>query len=159
MKILAATDASDWINVDDPVMGGVSRSHTTLVGAALVFAGEVSLANSGGFCSTRTEGRTWNLPAEISSFALTVRGDGRRYKFTVRTDANESGSYRHDFQTRQGELTSHVFAIGDFEMYRRGKHLPDAPELDPKTVRSIGMLISEAQAGAFKLEIIGIEAA
>ena len=49
-----ASDGLRWINVDDPVMGGASTSQTRVVehsrlGPVLVFAGEVSLANSGGF--------------------------------------------------------------------------------------------------------------
>lgn len=157
------TDEFEWINVDDPVMGGISKSDTRVVdrskhGPALVFSGEVSLENNGGFCSTRTEGHEWNLAADVTAIELEARGDGKSYKFTVRTDEHDQGSYRHEFDTRAGSVEMYVFALEDFEMYRRGTHLPDAPPLDVATIRSIGILISDGQAGEFELEIFRIGA-
>lgn len=151
-----------WVNVDDPVMGGLSRSHTQLVnaadGAVLVFEGEVSLQNNGGFCSTRTEGHHWELSDGVTRFDVAIRGDGKRYKFTVRTSDHQFGSYRQEFDTQPDELTTLSFAAEDFEMYRRGTHIADAPALDPTTIRSIGFLISDSQKGSFQLEIHQIEA-
>ncbi len=155
-----AKDPIEWINVDDPVMGGRSRSQTHVRervkrGPALVFEGAVSLENNGGFCSTRTEGHEWHLEG-LDAFEFEARADGKRYKFTVRTDQHHEGSYRYDFETKRDAIATHVFAIEDFEMYRRGSHLADAPPLDPSTIRSIGVLISDKQAGEFALEIFEI---
>ena len=155
-----ATSKVDWFNVDDPVMGGISESHSEVVErgtdeTVLIFSGNVSLENNGGFCSTRTEEHKWNLPP-LSGFQLKVRGDGKRYKFTVRTGEESQGSYRHEFDTRRNKTVTHDFAIEDFEMFRRGTHLADAPPLDPSKVESIGILVSDKQAGDFELEIFGI---
>ena len=43
---------SDWFNQNDTVMGGVSDSATTWVDEQLVFSGNLSLDNNGGFTST-----------------------------------------------------------------------------------------------------------
>lgn len=158
-----ANDELEWINVDDRVMGGVSKSDTRLVEgdngeASLVFTGEVSLENNGGFCSMRSEGKEWHFTEDIAGFELEARGDGKSYKFTVRTDQHQQGSYRHEFDTIEGVKATYLFALEDFELYHRGTHL-DAPTLDPTTIESIGILVSDKQAGEFELEIFRIRAA
>ena len=78
-----ATALARWEIVNDGVMGGVSRSRLTVANRTGVFAGEVSLENSGGFASVRS--RPESLPAAgATGFLVRVRGDGHRYKFTAR---------------------------------------------------------------------------
>ena len=43
-----------WSSIDDPVMGGVSRSRMSVRNGIAEFAGVVSLENNGGFASTRS---------------------------------------------------------------------------------------------------------
>lgn len=157
------TDDVSWLNIDDPVMGGRSRSQTRVVNrgsgkCALRFAGEVSLENNGGFCSTRTDGKAWDTSG-ATGFAIELVGDGRRYKFTVRTDEDERGSYRVSFDTRDGVRERHTFAFDDFEMYDRGRHLPNAAALDVSRIQALGFLISDKQAGPFRLDVFSIRAA
>ena len=65
-----------WQNIDDPVMGGQSRSTMRIDGGIAAFEGIVSLENNGGVASLRSR------PAEhdLGSFAglvLRVSGDGK----------------------------------------------------------------------------------
>lgn len=90
-----------WGAVDDVVMGGVSESGIQLVDNTALFAGNVSTANSGGFASVRT--RNFDTPLDLSSYegvTLRVKGDGKRYKFFLRTETQWDGvGYSYSFDT------------------------------------------------------------
>lgn len=73
-----------WQIVNDDVMGGVSTSRFEVTNGLAMFGGEVSLENNGGFASVRSSPARQNL-AGLDAFVVRLRGDGRRYKFTVRT--------------------------------------------------------------------------
>ena len=100
-----ATNTAAWQVVNDDVMGGVSTSSFRLTNGVAVFQGEVSLENNGGFASVRSLPARHDL-AGCDAFVIRVRGDGRRYKFTARTDRSfDSAIYQsrlHDEERRVG---------------------------------------------------------
>lgn len=147
-------DFAPWGAVDDVVMGGVSRSRfeRAAPGVAL-FTGRVSLDFGGGFASCRTLARAWPA-AGASAFVLRVRGDGRTYKFTLRTDDGYDGvQYQSRFTPPAGEWHDCTLLLESFVASFRGRPVPGAPPLDPARVRALGLMISEKQAGPFALEI------
>jgi hypothetical protein len=117
----------------------------------------VSLENNGGFASVRS------LPAKHElaggdAFVIRVRGDGRRYKFTARTDRSfDSAIYQLAFATKKGEWVEHRLPLREFVATFRGRVLPGEPPLDAARIASVGFLISEKQAGPFRLEIAWIK--
>lgn len=154
----AATNASAWQIVNDDVMGGVSTSSFNVTNGVAVFRGEVSLKNNGGFASVRSSPARQNL-AGLDAFVVRVRGDGRRYKFTVRTEAGfDTPIYQCAFTTRRGEWEEHRLPFTDFVPTFRGRVLTNMPPLDPASIVSVGFLISDNQAGPFKLEVAWIKA-
>ncbi len=153
-----ATDATAWQIVNDDVMGGVSTSSFRVTNGVAVFRGEVSLENSGGFASVRSSPVRQSL-AGHDAFVVRARGDGRRYKLTVRTEAGfDTPIYQCAFTTRHGEWEEHRLAFKDFLPTFRGRVLTDVPALNPARVVSVGFLISDKQAGPFKLEVAWIKA-
>ena len=85
---------------------------------------------------------------------LRVRGDGRRYKFTVRTEAGFNAlNYQAEFTTKRGEWEEHRLAFKDFMPTFRGRVLTDVPPLIPSKITSVGLLISDKKAGPFRLEM------
>ena len=119
----------------------------------------VSLENNGGFASVRSSPVRENLTG-FTAFVLRVRGDGRSYKFSVRTGAGfDTPLYQCSFTTRQGEWEEHRLAFSDFVPTFRGRVLTDVLPLNPAKVNSVGLLISDKQAGPFRLEIGWIKAA
>ena len=154
-----ATNPAAWQVVNDDVMGGVSASHWRITNGAAVFQGEVSLANNGGFASVRS------LPAPLDLaggdiFVIRVRGDGQRYKFTARMDGSfDSAIYQTVFTTKKNEWEEHRLPLKEFVPSFRGRVLAGEPPLDPANVVSVGFLIADKQAGAFRLEIGWIKAA
>jgi len=155
----AATNAPAWEVVNDDVMGGVSTSQfQVLTNGGAVFSGTVRLENNGGFASVRSAPVRENLTG-LTAFVLRVRGDGRRYKFSVRTGAGfDTPLYQCSFATKQGEWEEHRLAFSDFIPTFRGRVLTDVPPLNPVKATSVGFLIADKQAGPFRLEIGWIKA-
>jgi len=147
-----AADLALWRPVDDVVMGGVSRSSFERAGAGVArFSGNVSLENFGGFASVRTPPRDWDA-AGAQAFLLRVRGDGKTYKFTVRTSDGFDGiQYQSRFSTTAGEWTDVRLPVREFVATFRGRKVPFAASLDPAKARAIGFMISDKQAGPFEL--------
>ena len=153
-----ATNAAAWQVVNDDVMGGVSTSSFRLTNGAAVFQGEVSLENNGGFASARSLPAHHDL-AGCDAFVIRARGDGRGYKFTARTDQSfDSAIYQAVLPTKKGEWKEHHLLMKDFVPTFRGRALSGEPPLDPARVASVGFLISDRQAGPFRLEIVWIKA-
>jgi len=155
----AATNSAAWEVVNDDVMGGVSTSQfQVLTNGCAVFSGTVRLENNGGFASVRSQPVRADLTG-CDSFLLRVRGDGRRYKFSVRTEAGlDTPLYQLAFTTKRGEWEEHRLPFKDFVPTFRGRILTDVPLLDPAKITSVGFLIADKQAGAFRLEISVIRA-
>jgi len=165
MVLLDFDDAADfaiWAPVNDVVMGGVSRSTISPEEPGTArFAGLVSLENSGGFASVRTAPRAWATAGAIA-FALRVHGDGRTYKFTVRTDDGFDGIlYQARFTPPAGEWYETRLPLDSFSATFRGRVVSGAPPLDAGRVRALGLMISDRQAGPFELLVdrIAVEVA
>ena len=154
----ASTNSTKWQVVNDDVMGGVSTSQFQLLtNGGAIFSGVVSLENNGGFASVRSNPVRENL-SDTSAFAFRVRGDGRRYKFTVRTEAGfNAPNYQAEFTTKRGEWEEHRLAFKDFIPTLRGRVLTDLPPLIPSKITSVGLIISDKQAGPFRLEMSWIK--
>ena len=154
-----ATNHPAWQIGNDDVMGGVSTSRfQRLTNGGAVFSGVVSLENNGGFASVRSQPVRADLTG-CDSFLLRIRGDGRCYKFSARTEAGiDTPLYQLAFTTKRGEWEEHRLAFSDFVPTFRGRVLTDVPPLNPARVNSVGFLISDKQAGPFRLEIGWIKA-
>jgi len=148
----------EWRNVDDAVMGGVSRSSLTIRDDGHAeFSGEVSLERNGGFASVRTtlELRDYS---SYDRFRIRVRGDGRRYSFRVRNDERFDGVvYAGDFDTA-GAWQEIDLPFSAFRPLFRGQAVIGVPPMDPGNVVQIGFLISSRQEGPFCLEVEWIRA-
>lgn len=118
----AATLSPTWDVVNDEVMGGVSTSQFQMqTSGGAVFSGTVRLENSGGFASVRSAHVHQDLTG-FTAFVLRVRGDGRRYKFSVRTEVGLlTPLYQSSFTTRQGGWEEHRLAFCDFVPTFRGR--------------------------------------
>ena len=149
--------AAPWQIVNDDVMGGVSTSNLHMEAAAAVFQGELSRRNNGGFASVRLGMSAPDL-SSCDTFRLILRGDGRRYRFTVRTaDSPEGVSYQCNLETRSAAWETHLVLFHRFAASIRGRALPDAAPMDPANITTLGFLISDQQEGPFRLEIARIE--
>ena len=67
-------------------------------------------------------------------------------------------SYRSHFQTQQNSWQIIKVPFSDFVPVFRGRVLEGVPPVKPERINQIGFLISDKQAGPFKLEIEWIQA-
>jgi len=150
---------ADWYPIDDAVMGGVSRSRLRHDPAGFaVFEGVVSLDRGGGFASVRSRPRDLGAAGAVA-YVLEVRGDGRRYKLSLRIDENFDGaSYQAAFDAPEAVWATVRVPVGDFVATMRGRRVAGAPPLDAARVRQAGFVIADRQAGAFALAIRSIRA-
>jgi hypothetical protein len=149
--------AALWSPVDDVVMGGISRSAFNLAEPGTAeFSGAVSLDFGGGFASVRTRAQAWPT-AGAKAFVLRVLGDGKTYKFTVRTDDGYDGiQYQSRLTPPAGEWADVVLPSAGFVASFRGRPVRGAPPLDMSRVRALGLMIADRQAGPFELRVARI---
>lgn len=152
----AEATASDWYVVNDSVMGGVSTSEVVDDNGAVLFRGQLSLENNGGFTSTRTEA----VPDDWSGVAgvkMTIMGDGRSYIATIRTRTPRMRRiyYRQAFKTVAGETMEITLPLSDFQAYAYGQRVPTAPPITLvlDQIGSIGVMLADKNPGAFSLRI------
>ena len=139
--------------INDGVMGGVSTSRLRSAAGAMVFEGEVSLDNNGGFASCRGPVA---FPAGSAALLVTVRGDGQRYKLTLKLD-DSPGTFQYQAAfVAPREWQTLRFIPSDFAASFRGRPV-SAPTVRLTDVRHLGVLIADRQAGAFRVELKAIE--
>ncbi len=140
--------------INDDVMGGVSTSRRRSTDDAMVFEGEVSLERNGGFASLSGPIR---FPVESAALLLRVRGDGQRYKLTLKLD-DSTGTNQYQaafFSPREWQVLR--FEPADFVASFRGRAVA-APIVRFVDVHYLGLLISDQQSGAFKIELKDVRA-
>jgi monofunctional biosynthetic peptidoglycan transglycosylase len=165
LRILLDFESGDGVSlfssVGDGVMGGMSsgRLASTATGTA-VFEGDVSLEQGGGFASVRSLQRDWGTRG-ARAFVLRVRGDGKRYRFNVRTPGGPAAfRYEAPFEPPAGRWAEIELPLAGMIGKLFGQRVPIVAPPDPGRIRSLGFMISDRQAGPFRLEIdwIGIRA-
>ena len=149
-----------WITVNDGVMGGKSKGGPTFEDGRLNFAGTIN-TDGGGFSSIRTRPDEHDLTG-TAGLLLRVKGDGRTYEASLRTDAKLGRWWipvRAEFETTEGEWVE-VFvpydAMTPSIMGRVIEKNPPALELDK--VKSFGIMLADGQDGDFTLEVDWIKA-
>ncbi|QDL10846.1 NADH:ubiquinone oxidoreductase [Brasilonema octagenarum UFV-E1] len=159
-----------WGAVDDVVMGGVSQSQIQLVEQTALFAGNVSTANSGGFASVRT--KNFAPPFNLSGYEgveLRLKGDGKRYKFLMRTEAQWDGvAYSYSFNTEANTWMNVRIPFAQMIAVFRAKTVKDSPQIDQSKICSFQLMLSKFEydgelnpqfsPGGFALEVESMKA-
>jgi NADH dehydrogenase [ubiquinone] 1 alpha subcomplex assembly factor 1 len=144
----------DWEAVDDRIMGGCSQSQPTYIrNVGLRFSGTVSLKNNGGFASIRSSPENFDL-GQYSGLTLRLRGDGRTYKLSLRTDLFFDGvSYQATFNTIKDTWQEISLPFEAFTPTHHGIRLATVAPLDATGIKSFGLFIADRQEGPFQLDI------
>lgn len=155
----SSSDAKQWEVVNDMVMGGLSKSKLAVTSDnTLLFQGEVSLENYGGFASVRTYPQDFLLEG-YTGIILRVKGDGKRYRLRLRTDDEHDGiAYQSSFITDPGKWIIVQLPFREFVPVYRGRVVSHAPNLKPGLIRRVGFMIADGQAGFFRLEVAWVKA-
>ena len=159
-----------WGAIDDVVMGGVSQSTIQLSSGKAIFAGNVSTENSGGFASVRTKNfdPSFNLSG-YEGIEIRVKGDGKRYKFLLRTETSWDGvAYCYSFDTEADTWINVRIPFTELTPVFRAKTVKDAPKVSTSKICSLQLMLSKFEydgelndkfsPGTFSLEVETIKA-
>jgi hypothetical protein len=149
-------DVRGWSVVNDTVMGGVSTGRLAWQDEALVFTGELSLDNNGGFASVRSPlvdpiaAAGW---ADRAGLGVAAQGDGRVWTVEVRTDG-EDGGWISTITTSADEITEVELPWATFAPVTRflDPREPAAP-LDPARIVSVAFYLVDGIEAPFRLEL------
>ena len=149
-----------WTAVNDPVMGGRSTSTAVFGDGGLVFSGNISLDNNGGFASARGPFDTdlGRRAAGATSLGVRALGDGKTYVLKVET--GQPWSYIQRFSAEAGVRRTYDLPVGGFQPV--GRFLdpaPGAPPLDPSLISRVALYILDKQQGPFQLVVGGSDTA
>ncbi|MEE4637484.1 MAG: CIA30 family protein [Wenzhouxiangella sp.] len=144
-----------WRVVLDGVMGGLSTGNLKVENDRLIFSGDTSLRNNGGFSSIRARIPSGSL-AGYNALRVNVAGDGRTYILGASSRTGRGDSYWARFETQAGETTTITVPIA--EMVRQYFGNPIRGRLLPAQVAGLEFYIYDGQEGPFRLEIEQIEA-
>ena len=147
-----------WYVQNDNVMGGKSEGGFKIVSSELVFSGNTN-TDGGGFSSIRSKPLKLDL-AGYSGLRLTLKADGRRYTWSLQTEARWRGrriSYWADFDTVPGEVNVIDVPFDLFLPQFRGFKL-DGPELDLSQITEFALYQYDKTDGPFELRLVSVDA-
>lgn len=155
----AGATADGWNVVNDTVMGGVSSGQLTTDDGMLVFTGELSLDNNGGFASVRSplidpeRASAWSRGEGLR---LVVEGDGRTWTVEVRT-GDPAGGWIADLATSADGTTEVALPWIEFRPVTRFLDRRDAGgPLDPREIVTVAFYLVDGIEAPFRLGIRAI---
>ena len=146
---------SNWIVVDDVVMGGKSNGNFQLnKDGKGVFSGKISLDNNGGFSSVRFGFNKLNVE-KFKYIVLKIKGDGKNYQFRIKHKSSDYASYITSFSS-SGEWQEIEIPLNSMYPSFRGRKL-DEPNFFHKSIEEVTFLIANKKNEDFILLIDKIE--
>ena len=146
---------SNWIVVDDVVMGGKSNGNFQLnKNGKGVFSGKISLDNNGGFSSVRYGFNKFNIE-KFKSIVLKIKGDGKNYQFRIKHKSSDYASYITSFSS-SGEWQEIEIPLNSMYPSFRGRKL-DEPNFFHKSIEEVTFLIANKKNEEFIILIDKIE--
>ena len=146
-----------WQVEDDVVMGGRSRGALSRDPAGhLVFRGDVSLENDGGFSSIQNNFDSIDV-SNYQHAIIRLKGDGKDYRLLVEAEKDARHYYVAEFTT-SGDWQEIKIPLRTMYPVRRGDRL-DLPDYPGQTLSQVRFMIANGRAESFQLEIasIGLE--
>ena len=142
-----------WRIVNDGVMGGLSSSKAVIKDDKIIFSGNVSLENNGGFASLRSPVKDYNFE-KFSGIEIKIKGDGKRYSISMKEITYFSGYfYTSSFETNKDEWIVAQIPFNQFKLYYFGKETNSTKKIPLNNIKEISLLIGDKQEGEFKAEI------
>lgn len=147
---------ASWRITGDNVMGGVSNGKVQVTTNEVVFYGNVSIENNGGFTSVFK--KIPPLPNTVKSVTLRIMGDGNRYQLRFRSQIRGYMiSYMIELDTIADIVQIHQFDLADFKASFRGRIIGSAPTLVAEKISHAGILIASKKSKSFILSIFSME--
>jgi len=142
-----------WRIVNDGVMGGLSSSNAFVDDDKIIFSGNVSLENNGGFASLTSPVKNYNFEKH-NGIEIKIKGDGKRYSISMKETTYFSGYfYTSTFETKKDEWVTVKIPFDQFKLYYFGKETKSNKEIPLNNIKEISLLIGDKQQGKFKAEV------
>jgi len=150
----ASKDGSNWLIINDGVMGGRSIGEAYLTNDSILFQGEISFENNGGFASIRSYPKRIDLSgAEFIELRYRLTG----LNFALMLEENRRfwmPYYSYELETTDNEWVTIRIPVNRLKETRlgdfTGKTLRDARS---KEFFRLGFISKEKKADSFNLEI------
>ena len=143
-----------WRIVNDGVMGGLSSSKAIVNDDnKIIFSGNVSLENNGGFASLRSAVKDYNFE-NFSGLEIKIKGDGKRYSISMKETTYFSGYfYTSIFEAKKDEWVTIKIPFDQLKLYYFGKDAKSNKKLPLNNIKEISLSIGDKQEGNFITEI------
>lgn len=144
-----------WTIINDGVMGGLSESQARLTEDAIIFSGEVSLKNNGGFVSLRSPVGVYDL-SEFSFFEIRFKSDtDRKFELLIEKEIPfYLPKFRKKFGGKSEEWQTLKMPLKELEISRMGNTIADGVRSEElKGVQRIGFILADKKEGSFVLQI------
>ncbi len=152
-------NGQEWVIVNDGVMGGRSESNAQILDKSILFKGEISLRNNGGFASLRNRGSKIDL-SEFKTVKIRFKTNTDR-KFSFRLSASDRfyrPFFKHHFGASSGKWEIVNLPLLSFEQHNlNGKTGKKLTKQDMKDDFRMGIILYDKQQGPFEIEIDYIE--
>ena len=149
---------ANWSVQNDTVMGGVSESSSTWANKQLVFSGNLSLDNNGGFvsCFGPVDEKLPSLMNGSTAIRIRATGDGKTYLFQLR--GNDGTNYVQRFTSTKEKDQVYVLPLSDFTAVDwRLEEIADAPAIETSNIYQMGIYLVDKQTGPFRIAITSID--
>lgn len=150
-------DLSGWYIINDGVMGGLSKGNARFTEAGVMFFGEVSLANNGGFTSMRAPFGTYDL-SDFSEITIKYRSSGIKMALQLEEDRR---FYYPNFKINLPSSEQWVvktYAMKEIAQYRMGYLTGNMMQVaDKSEIIRLGFITDEKRAGDFEFEVAYVE--
>lgn len=153
------TNTKTWFTITDNVMGGVSTSKLAQKESSILFSGNISFDNNGGFASLRSGFGKYDLSA-YNAVRIKFKSENQKFALTLDDSRNWwEPNYKYEFQSEQSSDWKTVnFNLSDFyeEIIGRksGNKISNSIL---KNICQIGIITNDKKEGPFSLEIDYIE--
>ncbi|NQY00412.1 MAG: CIA30 family protein [Flavobacteriaceae bacterium] len=151
-------DGQSWQVVNDGVMGGRSQGSKMLTENSMVFWGEVSLENNGGFSSLRSNFSSKQL-SQFEKVSLRYRSKGISLAMTFSVSNRwYVPNYKFSLASTGGEWSMITINLNQFRKHYIGKPMNEMLDQEVlKKVIRMGFITDEKKYGSFEFEVDYIE--
>ncbi len=144
---------NQWRIVNDGVMGGLSSSKAIVKDDKIIFSGNVSLENNGGFASLRSPVKDYDF-SKFTGLEIRLKTDGKRYSVSMKETSYFNGYfYTSSFETKKDEWIVVQIPFNQFKLYYFGQETNSSKKIPLNNIKEISLSIGDKQEGAFITEI------
>ena len=145
--------SDQWRIVNDGVMGGLSSSKAIVKDDKIIFNGNVSLENNGGFASLRSPVKNYDF-SNFNGLEIRLRTDGKSYSISMKETSYYTGYfYTASFETKAEEWMTIKLPFDQFKLYYFGKRMNSSSQIPIDKIKEISFLIGDKQEGDFQVFI------